>query len=88
MFGHGQQKDGKVSATKKKQLEEHFATNWANLQKLSSMSGYKENISEKQSFLKVHEGRSSPVCKKNNPKTASTNCGSVKVCLNVKLQRL
>lgn len=68
MFGQGQQKAGKVSATKKKQLEEHFATNWANLQKLSSMSGYKENISEKQSFLKVHEGRSSPVCKKTTQK--------------------
>lgn len=38
-----QQRAGKVSGSKMKQLEEHFVTNWVKWQQVSKMMGYKKN---------------------------------------------
>lgn len=48
--GQGQRKAEKVNGTKKKQLEEHFAANWVNWQKVSNMIVHRKNILDKQEF--------------------------------------
>jgi len=60
----GQQKAGTVSVTKKKQLEEHCATNYVNWQQVSNMIGYKKSILERQSLSEVKMGLCTPICEK------------------------
>ena len=62
----GQEKAGKVSGNKKKQLEQYDANNKIIRQMESNIIGYKTSILKKQSLSEVKMGKSS--------QKMSTNC--------------
>jgi len=61
--GTGEIKAGKVSGSKKKQLEEHIAINQINWKQVSDMIGYKKEHLREAEFPRNKDG--------------STNCGTI-----------